>query len=235
MLILAVDSTTPVAGVALVDEEKVIAEYFSNYKRVHSENLLPVIDRILTDCNCHLQDLTAIAVTTGPGSFTGIRIGMATVKGLSLGSGIPLISISTLDAIACNVIFSNYLACPVLNARKNEVYAALYDVRGAMPDLIWGPVAGAPEIIADKALKAAADREGIIMLGDGYFPFKQCFQEKLGDKLAVAPSHLMLPRAASIGTLARQKINQEKFEDVHSIRPYYIRLSEAEYKLGKEC
>lgn len=235
MLILAVDSATPVAGVALVNEEKVIVEHFSNYKRFHSENLLPIIDKCLAECSCRLQDLTAIAVTTGPGSFTGIRIGLATVKGLSLGSGIPLVGISTLDALAGNIVGSDYLACAVLNARKNEVYAAFYDVKGNSPQLVWGPAAAKPEVVADQALLLAQDRPGVIILGDGYWAYRETFQLQLGDRMRAAPSHLLLPRAASVGILARRKVGAREFEDPHGIRPCYIRLSEAEYQRGKEA
>lgn len=234
MLILAVDSATPVAGVALIDGEKIMAEYFTNFKRVHSKNLLPMIDKCLTDCGCKLNDLAAIALTTGPGSFTGIRIGMATVKGLCMGAGIPLIGISTLEAIAHNIILSDYLVCPVLNARKNEVYTAAYDVSGVMPQLLWGPEACPPQVMADKAKKLAEGRPGIVLLGDGYLPYQEFFRQTLDSQLVEAPPHLMLPRAASVASLARQKLAEGLFEDVHAIRPYYIRLSEAEYHLGKE-
>ncbi len=234
MLILAVDSATPVAGVALLDGEKIIAEYFTNFKRVHSQSLMPMIDKCLSDCGCSLNGLDAIALTTGPGSFTGIRIGMATVKGLCLGADIPLIGVSTLDVIANNMFLSNYLVCPVLNARKNEVYTAVYDVSKVMPQLLWGPEACSPEVLAAKAMELAAGRSGIVLLGDGYLPFQQYFRQTIGSQLIDAPPHLMLPRASSAASLARRKFEKGLLEDVHSIRPYYIRLSEAEYKLGKE-
>ncbi len=233
MLILAVDSATPVAGVALSDGEKIIAEYSQNFKQVHSQKFMPMIDKCLKDYGCSLKDLDAIAVTSGPGSFTGIRIGMATVKGLSLGSGVPLISISTLEALAFNMVLSNYLVCPVLNARKNEVYAAAYDVRGIKPDILWGPAACPPQVMADETKRIAANHPGIVLLGDGFKPYQEIFRSSFGSQMREVPPHLMLPRAGSIAALAAMKLKQGTLEDVHAIRPYYIRLSEAEYQLGK--
>lgn len=234
MLILAVDSATPAAGAALSDGEKIIAEYSYNFKRVHSKNLMPLIDKCLQDYGCALKDLDAIAVTSGPGSFTGIRIGMATVKGLSLGSGVPIISISTLEAIAYNLVLSNYLVCPVLNARKNEVYTAAYDVSGVKPNILWGPAACAPESLMHEIRKIAASYPGIVFLGDGFKPYADIFRAALGSQLVEVPPHLMLPRAGNIAVLAAAKLKEGMVENAHTIRPYYLRLSEAEYQLGKE-
>ncbi|HNX29829.1 MAG TPA: tRNA (adenosine(37)-N6)-threonylcarbamoyltransferase complex dimerization subunit type 1 TsaB [Syntrophomonadaceae bacterium] len=234
MLIIAVDCATPAAGAALSDGEKIIAEYSNNFKQVHSENFMPLIDKCLQDYGCSLKDLDAIAVTVGPGSFTGIRIGMAAVKGLSLGSGVPIIGISTLEAVAYNMVLSDYLVCPVLNARKNEVYAAAYSVKSIKPEILWGPAACPPQVMADGINKLAANCPGIVFLGDGYKPYREIFRSYFGSQIAEVPPHMMQPRAAGIASLAAIKLKQGSFEDVHAIRPYYIRLSEAEYQLGKD-
>jgi tRNA threonylcarbamoyladenosine biosynthesis protein TsaB len=233
MLILAVDCATPAAGIAISDGEKIKVEYSLNSQGPHSANFMPMIDKCLQDCGCSLKDLDAIAITSGPGSFTGIRIGMATVKGLSLASGVPIIAISTLEALAFNLVLSDYLVCPVLNARKNEVYTAAYDVRGLKPGILWGPAACSPQVMAEAAKDFAEHRPGVVLLGDGLKPYREIFHTALGSKLIEVPPHFMLPRAASIADLAMIKLKQGDFEDVHKIRPYYIRLSEAEYKLGK--
>lgn len=233
MLILAVDCATPVAGIALSDGEKIMAEYSLNSKRPHSENFMPMIDKCLQDCSCSLRDLDAIAITSGPGSFTGIRIGMATVKGLSLGSGVPIIAISTLEALAFNLVLSDYLVCPVLNARKNEIYTAAYDVQGTEPKILWGPAACPPQVMAEAVNDLAAQRPGVVLLGDGYQPYQEMFHTILGSRLVEVPLHFMLPRASSIAVLAMVRLKQGEIENVHAIRPFYIRLSEAEYQLGK--
>lgn len=235
MLILAVDSATPVAGVALLNEDKLIREEFVNYKKNHSETLMPMIDEVLSECGCTLQDLSAVAVTVGPGSFTGLRIGLATVKGLSMAMGKPVIAISTLDVLAHNIILSNALVCPLLDARKQEVYAALYDVLDLVPQRLVEEMACSPgnlvELIRETAIRLGKER--IIMLGDGFYPYKDFFRQQLGQKLQIAPHHLMLPRAAALGSLAVKKYERQDFEDAFNLRPRYIRLSEAEYKLGK--
>ncbi|HPT69519.1 MAG TPA: tRNA (adenosine(37)-N6)-threonylcarbamoyltransferase complex dimerization subunit type 1 TsaB, partial [Syntrophomonas sp.] len=115
MYILAIDSATPVAGLALLNDQKVIREDFINYKKTHSETLMPGVDRVLHDCEMNTADIDVIAVTVGPGSFTGLRIGLATAKGLSMACGKPLIGISTLDVLAHNIVFSNHLVCPLLD------------------------------------------------------------------------------------------------------------------------
>lgn len=235
MLVLAVDSATPVAGVALVDEEKVIREEFVNYKKTHSETLMPMIDKVLSDSECCLDDITAIAVTTGPGSFTGLRIGMAAVKGLCLASGKPLAGISTLEALAHNIIGSDALVCPLLDARKQEVYCSFYDVSAGLPVSLTDMNACSPQEFVKTALDIAQDngKNKLMLLGDGYYPYKDYYQEAFGNRLIPVPGHLMLPRASAVGNLAVTKVKKEDFEDVFKLRPVYIRLSEAEYRLGR--
>lgn len=235
MLILAVDSATPVAGVALLNEDKLIREDFVNYKKTHSETLMPMIDKVLRDCGCSMQDVSALAVTTGPGSFTGLRIGLAAIKGLSLASGKPVIGISTLDTIAHNIISSEALVCPLLDARKQEVYTAIYDVSGLIPTRLTEEVACSPQEFADMARTAASQygKDRFILLGDGFYPYQDFFREEMGDKLQFVPHHLMLPRAAALGSLAIEKYRRQEFEDAFKLCPRYIRLSEAEYRLSR--
>lgn len=235
MLILAIDSSTPVAGIALLDEEQLIREEFINYKKNHSETLMPLIDDLLRGCERNLADLTALAVTIGPGSFTGLRIGLAAIKGLSLATAKPVVGISTLDVLAHNVAFSDALVCPLLDARKQEVYTALYDNRGYYPRRLSGEMACSPQELAERAL-SAAEQNGlsrIALLGDGYYPYRQIFSDYLGDRLVVAPPHLMLPRASALGSLALARVIRADFDEMIKMRPRYIRLSEAESKLGK--
>ncbi|KUG04477.1 hypothetical protein ASZ90_018145 [hydrocarbon metagenome] len=235
MLILAVDSSTPVAGVALVDEYRVIAESFTNYKKTHSETLMPTINRILRECDCGIQDIDILAVTAGPGSFTGLRIGMAAVKGISMAARKPVVAVSTLDTLAGNIAGSNALVAALLDARKNEVYCAFYDAKGTMPERLQEPIACTPETFLQIARDLAdhKNKDRIILLGDGYYRYSDYFDGELKDRLLPIPGHLMLPRAAAAGILAIDKARQGEFADVFHLRPWYIRLSEAEYRLGK--
>lgn len=235
MLVLAIDSATPVAGVALVSDRAVIREEFVNFKKNHSEILLPLIHTVLKESECTWHDLTALAVSQGPGSFTGLRIGMATVKGLSLATGLPIVGIPTLDVLASNVAGTEALVTVLLDARKHEVYCCHYDVRNADPRAFSEMTACSPEAAAHQAIALANQygREKIILLGDGFYPYRDFFQSCLGDRLLEVPSHIMLPRAAALGYLACQKAASGQMENAHSILPIYIRLSEAEYRLGK--
>ncbi len=235
MLILAIDSATPVAGVALLTEEKLLKEEFSNYKKTHSETLMVMIDRVLKECECSLDEITAIALSVGPGSFTGLRIGMATVKGLCMAKNIPLVAIPTLDAMAHNIVGGQALVCPLLDARKQEVYTAFYTVEETVPHRLNEIMACSPEHFVEAALSLAGEqhRENFILLGDGFYTYKDYFQAALGDRMQAAPPHLGLPRASAIGSLAIDKILQGDYVDPQEVRPLYIRLSEAEYRLGK--
>lgn len=235
MLILAIDSATPSAGVALVDENKVLYEELANYKKTHSETLMPMVERALKACECSINDISAIAVTVGPGSFTGLRIGMGTVKGLSLASGKPIVAVSTLETIAFNVHRVPAMVGVLLDARKQEVYTSLYDVSGEAPAALCEEYALTPEKFVELALKAAEEHNysQIILLGNGYYPYEDYFKEALGEMLVPVPSHFMLPRASALGNLAIAKTRNKEFADAFSLRPVYLRLSEAEYRLNQ--
>lgn len=235
MYILAIDSATPVAGVALLNDKKLIRETFVNFKKTHSETLMPMVDQILHDCEIEIKDLTAIAITIGPGSFTGLRIGLAAAKGLSMASTKPLVGISTLDVLAHNLAYTNSLVCPLLDARKQEVYTAFYDASKIYPHRLTKDMACSPEELV-KRVKEKADqmeKKDIILLGDGFNPYTDFFRDALQERLCVPPPHLMLPRAAALASLAYLRWEQADFDDAMTLRPVYVRLSEAEYRLGK--
>jgi tRNA threonylcarbamoyladenosine biosynthesis protein TsaB len=235
MLILAIDSATPVAGVALLNDERLIKEEFSNYKKTHSETLMVMVDRVLQECECNINQVGAFAVTTGPGSFTGLRIGLAAIKGLSMATGKPVVGVSTLDVLAHNLWGSDSLVCPLLDARRQEVYCGFYDVTGTYPHAVVEGMACSPEEFAERAVTIANEqkKKDIILLGDGYYPYADFFKAKLGRQLKTPPPHLMLPRAGALGSLGWQKAQKGEFEDILRLRPVYIRLSEAEYRLGR--
>ncbi len=235
MLVLAIDSATPCAGVALVDDNKVLYEELSNFKKTHSQTLLPMIDRALQSGDFSLADLTAIAVTVGPGSFTGLRIGMGTVKGLSLASGKPVVAISTLETIAYNLTGVASMVGVLLDARRQEVYTAIYDVTGFSPRALSAELAISPDSFVDLAweLKNKHNYENIILLGDGYYPYADLFQSSFGSLLLPVASHFMLPRPTALGIIARERIKNDEFADIFNLSPVYLRLSEAEYKLNR--
>jgi len=234
MRILAIDSATPVAGAALLQDGVLLKEEFTNFKKTHSETLMPMVDRVLRECECTMADLDALAVTLGPGSFTGLRIGLALVKGLALSTGLPVVGINTLEVIAHNLYNSDALVCSLLNARKGEVYCGFYQVDGR-PRAVAEMRASSPNEFAEQVLSLLEELRcsQAILLGDGYLPYQETFQELLGDKMMVAPPHLMLPRASALAHLAMDRVTRGEFEDVIHLCPVYIRLSEAEYRLGR--
>ncbi|MGE5390178.1 MAG: tRNA (adenosine(37)-N6)-threonylcarbamoyltransferase complex dimerization subunit type 1 TsaB [Deltaproteobacteria bacterium] len=235
MRILAIDSATPVAGVALLHDGVLLKEEFSNYKKTHSETLMPMVDRVLRECECTITDVDVLAVTTGPGSFTGLRIGLALVKGLALATGIPVVGVNTLEVMAHNIYGSDALICPLLNARKGEVYCGFYCVDGLKTVSLADMRACPPEEFTGLALAVldTAGKDRLILLGDGYPPYKEFFREELGDKMVIAPPHLMLPRASALADLAVDRVGRCEFENIFRLCPVYIRLSEAEYRLGR--
>lgn len=234
MYILAIDSATPVAGVALLRDESLIVETFANIGLTHSETLMPMVDRVLKDAGLPVGQLHAIAVTIGPGSFTGLRIGLAAAKGLALAADKPLIGISTLEALAHNLSYSSLLVGTILDARKGEVYGACFDASQAYPRRLGEEMACSPEDFCrevDHWLDETG-RSGLVLLGDGFITYRQKFTDYWGDKLQLMSPHQQLPRAASLGSLARLKALQNDYSDRLLLKPAYIRLSEAQNRLG---
>lgn len=225
MIILAIDSSTPVAGVAIIDKEKIWAESFLNTGYTHSEFLMPMIESIFQKANLQPQDIDAIAVSKGPGSFTGLRIGMVTGKSLAQVLGKKLISVPTLDILAFNLWGQGGIICPILNARKNEVYTALYEMQGQELVRLNDYTAIGPFDLAEK-LKVM--KQEIRFLGDGVPVYKELLQKELGSQAKWVPITHLLPKASSLGLLGLQLLEKGQEEDIYTLEPLYIRRSEAE-------
>ncbi len=232
MLILAIDSATQVAGVALLDDSKLLKEEFSNFKRNHAEILMPMVDRVLQECGFKSADLDAVAVTVGPGSFTGLRIGMATAKGICMAGGVSLVGVSTLETLAWNLAGSRSLICPMLDARKGEIYAGLYKVIGGEPQSIYPDGAYAPDTFIDVIREKTAEFENYqcTILGDAVQRYGELFRSNLRSVIDQPPAHLILPRASALADLGARKFARGEVEELFSMRPVYLRLSEAEIK-----
>src|SRR5919109_3236596 len=161
MRVLAVETSSRAGGVALLDGERLVAEYLLDVSATHSERLMAAVDRVLADARWTAGDLAGLAVAVGPGSFTGLRIAVSTVKGLALALGVPIAAVPTLDAMAAALPWAALPVCPVLDARKGEVYAALYRWDGQGMRREWDYLALAP------AALAARLREPVLVVGDG--------------------------------------------------------------------
>ena len=213
MRILAIDSSGLVATVAVVEEEneisKTIAEYTINYKKTHSQTLLPMLDEIVKMTDMNLDTIDAIAVAGGPGSFTGLRIGSATAKGLGLALKKPLIHIPTVDGLAYNLCYTDRIICPIMDARRNQVYTGIYQMDGDKLQVLEAQMAVE---IDELAKKLCTYGKPVIFLGDGVPVHKDRLEKELMTNydIAFAPAHMNQQRAAESVCLEFSIIKKEK-------------------------
>ena len=234
MKILALDSSGLVASVAVVEDNQLLAEYTVNYKKTHSQTLLPMLDAIAQMTELDLNTIDAIAVAGGPGSFTGLRIGSATAKGLGLALNKPLVHIPTVDALAYNLYGTDKIICPLMDARRNQVYTGIYEFRGEELVALEPQMAVGIEEIAQKLCELGRE---VIFLGDGVPVFRQRLTEELMKDVpfSFAPAHVNKQRAGAVAMLAVSYVRAGKTESAAEHRPDYLRLSQAEReRLEKE-
>ena len=234
--VLALDSSGLVASVAIVEgngfESRLLAEYTVNYKKTHSQTLLPMLDEIVQMTELELDAIDAIAVAAGPGSFTGLRIGSATAKGLGLVLEKPLVAVPTLDGLAYNLYGTEKVICPLMDARRDQVYTGIYEFSQGVLHRIEPPMAVEIKEIADRLCALGRD---VIFLGDGVPVYRFRLTEILlaelhaaGKRHEYAPAHLNRQRAGAIGTLALQYMKEGKLQTAAEHQPDYLRLSQAE-------
>lgn len=224
MRILALDSSGLVATVAIVEEEHIIAEYTVNYKKTHSQTLLPMLDEIVNMTELDLTTIDAIAVAGGPGSFTGLRIGSATAKGLGLALDKPLVHVPTVDGMAYNLYGSKGLICPIMDARRNQVYTGIYRFEEEFVIEEEQMAISVSELIE----KLNAYGETVTFLGDGVPVYKKQLEEGLKTAYRFAPAHRSRQSAAAVGALGMQYLKEGKVETAKEHQPDYLRLSQAE-------
>src|SRR6266849_1462612 len=196
MKVLALESATLSGGAALVDGERLLGEITLDVAVTHSERLMAAVDRLVAECGFSPRDLDGLAVSVGPGSFTGLRVGLATVKGLAMALDLPVAPVPTLDALAARLPFANAPVCPILDARKGEVYLSLYRWSGSGMERQWDYLALPPE-------SAAARLEApVILLGDGIEACRP-WLDRMGEGARVAPAAQRMPSAAAVAVLGR--------------------------------
>ncbi|MBR4139153.1 MAG: tRNA (adenosine(37)-N6)-threonylcarbamoyltransferase complex dimerization subunit type 1 TsaB [Lachnospiraceae bacterium] len=225
MKILALDSSGLVASVAVMEDDNLLAEYTMNYKKTHSQTLLPMLDEMSKMIDLDLNTVDAIAVAGGPGSFTGLRIGSATAKGLGLALKKPLISIPTVDGLAYNLCGTERIVCPLMDARRNQVYTGIYDFEGNELKVIEAQMAVDITEIAGKL--NALGRE-VIFLGDGWPVYEAKLAEVLTVPYMAAPAHQSRQRAGALAALAMCYAKEGRMESAAEHEPDYLRLSQAE-------
>ena len=225
MRILALDCSGLVATVAILEDDVTLAEYTVNYKKTHSQTLLPMLDEIVKMIEFDLDTVDAIAVSGGPGSFTGLRIGAATAKGLGLALNKPLINIPTVDGMAYNLYGNTGLICPIMDARRNQVYTGIYRFENGEFQVVEGQMAIAVQDLIEK-LNAYGGR--VTFLGDGVPVYKNGLMSELKVEHYFAPAHMNRQRATAVGALAMEYFKVGKVESAMEHKPDYLRLSQAE-------
>lgn len=225
--VLALDSSCIVTTVAVLNEEKLLAEYIENNKQSHSEKMMVIIKQMLEDLELTVQDLDVIAVAKGPGSFTGIRIGMACAQGLAHALNKPMIGVNTLDGLAYNLMGNNDLICPVINAQRQELYTSLYCSNDAALERMWDYKLIKVDALVRELLNL---NHKILILGDGVPIVKKALAEVPAENIVIASSVFAMPRASSIAAVALEEYAKGNAQDCFSIKPFYIRKSNAEEK-----
>ncbi|MCM1496498.1 MAG: tRNA (adenosine(37)-N6)-threonylcarbamoyltransferase complex dimerization subunit type 1 TsaB [Bacteroides sp.] len=231
MKVLAMDSSGLVATAAIIEDDILRAEYTMNYKKTHSQTLLPMIDEIVKMTETDLNEIDAIAVAGGPGSFTGLRIGAATAKGLGLALEKPIVSVPTVVGLAYNYQTSNQFICPIMDARRNQVYTGIYSFEGMRLVTYKEQCAISIEELLEELKQKAAEQDRaktIIFLGDGVPVHRDWLDEHLELPHMFAPAHLNGQRAGALGVCALEMAREGKLETPEEHRPDYLRLSQAE-------
>ncbi len=227
MLILTVDSSATAASVALCDDSKLIGEFFINTELTHSATLVPMINSLLSVCAKSVEDIELVAVTSGPGSFTGVRIGVSAVKGLAFEKDIPCMSVSTLESMAYNLTFADCIVCAVMDARRNQVYNALFEVSSSRVVRLCDDRAISIEELKSELLTKYKDKR-IVLVGDGADVTVSQFAD-VPDVADVAPENLLMQRASAVALAVKDKLSKgEKPIKSAELLPSYLRLSQAE-------
>jgi len=224
--ILGIDTSTDICGVAITEDKTLITEFRSNIKRAHAEKIIHAIDRVLGDVNLELNDLDGIAISIGPGSFTGLRIGMAAIKGLALATNLPVVSVTSLDALVLQAYFWDGQICPLIKAQADEAYTALYCFRE-------GQLVRTTDyqlITLDSLQKLINQKTIIINVGMKNLP--QFIVGELEKMVQVAPPEFSMTSGYFIALRGYDKFIQEEVEDIDKLEPFYLKDFKATKKIG---
>ena len=227
MKILALETSGSNCSVAIIDEEKVIADFNCNTGTTHSQNLMPMLEQVQKFSEVSLEDIDYFASSIGPGSFTGLRIGIAAVKGLALSLNKKVLAIPSLVGLAYNVPYFDGIICSVLDAKNDNVYAALFEYKDR-PYMLGTYISDSVNSLIN-VLKTKDCN--ILFVGDGAIAYKELFQNEFGEKAFFMPYHLNFQTAVSIAKAAVDKANLGEFDDYNTITPLYLKKSQAERML----
>ena len=231
MKVLAIESSGLVASAAIVTEDTMLAEYTVNFKKTHSQTLLPMVEEIVSMVGIELKEIDAIAVSAGPGSFTGLRIGSATAKGLGLALNKPIIPVPTTQGIAANLYGTEGILCPPMDARRNQVYTGLYRYNKNGFEIVEDQMA----VLIDEIIqKVNAMGEPVTYLGDGVEAFSAVLAEKTTVPYSFAPMHVNKQRAGALAARAIELYKAGVVQTAEEHEPDYLRLSQAERELKEK-
>jgi len=230
MNLLAVDTSGPVAGVAVLRDGEVAYEGAAVNRLTHSVNLMPMIDEALSRAGLGVEDVDVYACVTGPGSFTGVRIGVSAVKGMAHGAGKPCVGVDALEALAAGVCMTDALLCPIQDARAGQVYGAAF-LPGMPPVRMLANMAEKLPSFIEKALEVAGERK-LCFLGDGVKTYQKAIEDILGDRAVFAPAHTRYLRPASVAVLA--DAHQDQAVDYLTLMPVYLRAPQAERERARK-
>ncbi|MBQ9140826.1 MAG: tRNA (adenosine(37)-N6)-threonylcarbamoyltransferase complex dimerization subunit type 1 TsaB [Lachnospiraceae bacterium] len=229
MKVLAVDSSGLVASIAVAEDDVLLAEYTMNYKKTHSQTLMPMLQEVKEMIELDLNSIDAIAIAAGPGSFTGLRIGSATVKGLGLALEKPIVEVPTLEGLAYNLCGATHLVCPLMDARRNQVYTGIYRFVPQGNGWCMEPVCEQCAVDVMEILQICNDLgEKVIFLGDGVPVYAEKIAEYCKVPYTFAPAHMNRQRAGSVAALGVVYAKQGKLVTAAEHAPEYLRKSQAE-------
>lgn len=228
MRILAVDTSTTSCSVAVADKDSLLAEATIVREQTHSKHLMAMVDRVVRFSGMAIAEVDGFAVTRGPGTFTGLRIGISTVKGLAVASGKPVVGVSSLEALAKQCAFAPYLICPLIDARKGEVYFARYRFSsGVLKKVVVEGVLPPEEAVSDI-------NEPSLFVGNGAKLYQDIIAQKVGEQACFALPWQNTIRASTVAQLSIDRLEELDADDVASFVPQYIRKSDAELNFSKD-
>ena len=224
MRVLAIDTTSNVATAAVVEDNLLLGERILNFKKTHSQKIMPMISELLGELELKASDIDVFAVANGPGSFTGLRIGVATVKALAHSVDKPVVGVSTLAGMAYNLPYCEHIIVPIMDARRNQVYTASY---------IWDED-GFKELSPDETISieecvaSCGEFLDTVFVGDGVPVHRAYIEEQLGDRAHFVPASATLQRASSVAMIAMEKAQRGEVMKYNELVPFYLRKSQAE-------
>lgn len=230
MKILAVDTSGPVAGVAVLKDGEMAYEGAAVNRLTHSVNLMPMIEEAVNRSGLEISDIDLYACVTGPGSFTGVRIGVSAVKGMAHGAEKPCVGVNALEALASGVCMTDALLCPIQDARAGQVYGAAF-LPGMPPVRVLDDMAEKLPVFIEKALEVSEGKK-LLFVGDGVKTYRKAIEELLGDRVLFAPAHMSYLRPSSVALLAYE--HQADAVDYLTLMPVYLRAPQAERERARK-